>query len=279
MDKEIEVLLSVMKTKNEEEYKKILQRNNIKSNVIAINQVEKETDIFNIKNGRQKILSYKEKGASRSRNRLIENAQGDICIFADDDTKYVENYEKIIKTEFQNKPYADVIIFHIENEYKKREKIKKIGNKKLNILDIMKVRTSEIALTKNAIEKIRKMNIKFDCNFGPEGTFKKGEETVFIYTLLKKEFEIYSVKKKIGSVYDTQSTWFTGYNKKYLYDQGAIFYKINPKWYKFFNLQYVIRKYFQYRKNVNIHNAYKQMCLGAQKCKEIYNINEKIQDI
>lgn len=271
MEKKIEVLLSVMQIKNEKEYKNKLQQNNIKSNVVAINQVKDETNIFNITEGRQKIFSYKEKGASKSRNRLLEKAHEDICIFADDDTKYVENYEEIIKEEFQNKPDADVIIFYIENEYQKREKIKKIGNKKLGFLDVMRVRTSEIAMTKNALEKIKKMNIKFDCNFGPEGEFLKGEETIFVSELLRKGFKIYSVNKKIGIVQDTQSTWFTGYNEKYLYDQGAIFYKLSPRWYRLLNLQYVIRKYFQYKENVNVYKAYKQMCLGAQKCKQIYN--------
>lgn len=272
MSKKVEILLSIMKIKNEEEYNELLKRNNIDGNVIAINQVENESDIFNITKGKKKIISYKEKGVSRSRNKCIENANGDICIFADNDTRYVENYERIIKEVFKNKPNADIIIFYVENEYKKREKIKRIGNKKVRFLDIMKVRTSEIAMTKNAIERIKKMNIKFDSNFGPEGIFLKGEETVFVSELLKKGFKIYSVNKKIGAVYDTESTWFKDYNEKYLYDQGAIFYKISPKWYKLLNLQYIIRKYFQYRNNVSLCNAYKQMSLGAEKCKKMYKI-------
>ncbi len=270
MEKKIEILLSVMNLKDEKEYQNLINKNNIKGRVIAINQVEDEKAIFNKVNGKHKIFSYKEKGASKSRNRLLEKANGDICIFADDDTKYVENYEEIIKKEFKNNPEADVIIFYIENKYTKREKIKKIGDKKLTFLDVMRVRTSEIAVTKEAIEKIRKMNIKFDCNFGPEGKFLKGEETIFISDLLKNGFKIYSVNKKIGTVEDTESTWFAGYNEKYLYDQGAIFYRLSSKMYKALILQYVIRKYFQYKENVSIYKAYKQMCLGAKECEEIY---------
>lgn len=270
MEKKIEVLLSVMQIKNEKEYKNKLQQNNIKSNVVAINQVKDETNIFNITEGRQKIFSYKEKGASKSRNRLLEKAHGDICIFADDDTKYVENYEEIIKEEFHNKPDADVIIFFVENKNLAREKNKKIGSKKLNKLDVMKVRTYEIALKQEAIKKIKKLNIRFDNNFGPGGIFNKGEETIWVSDLLKKGFKIYSVNKKIGFATNEKSTWFTGYNEKYLYDQGAIFYRLSPRWYRLLNLQYVIRKYFQYKENVNVYKAYKQMCLGAQKCKEMY---------
>ena len=39
MEKNIEVLLSVMNIKNKEEFKEKIKENNIKSNVLAINQV------------------------------------------------------------------------------------------------------------------------------------------------------------------------------------------------------------------------------------------------
>ena len=267
MEKKIEILLSVMNLKNEKEYENLIRQNNIKGQVIAINQVENEKNIFNHTDGKHKIFSYKEKGASKSRNRLLEKANGDICIFADDDTKYVENYEEIIKKEFKNNPEADVIIFFVENKNLTREKNKKIGSKKINKLDIMKARTYEIALK---MESIKKLNIKFDNNFGPAGIFNKGEETVWLYDLLKNGLKIYSVNKKIGFATNEKSTWFTGFNKKYLYDQGAIFYRLSSKMYKALILQYVIRKYFQYKENVSIYKAYKQMCLGAKECEEIY---------
>ena len=120
MKNKIEILLSVMNLKNEKEYENLIRQNNIKGQIIAINQVEDEKAIFNKVNGEQKIFSYKEKGASKSRNRLLEKAEGDICIFSDDDTKYVEDYEEIIKKEFKNNPEADIIIFYIENKYTKR---------------------------------------------------------------------------------------------------------------------------------------------------------------
>ena len=269
MGKNIEILLYVMNLKNEEELDKIIEKNKISSRILAVNQVDSDDKMFSIENKNKRLYSYNEKGASLSRNRLLENANGDICVFADDDTKYVENYEKIIQEEFKNKPEVDVLIFYIENQNTNREKIKRIGNKKLGFLDIMRVRSSEIAIKKDALIKIRKNNIKFNNNFGPEGIFLKGEETIFVSELLKKGFKIYSVNQKIGTVNDTESTWFTGYNEKYLYDQGAIFYKLSPKMYKLLILQYVIRKYFQYRRNVKFWNAYKQMVWGANDCKNL----------
>ena len=270
----IEVLLSVMNIQNEEQYKKIIRKNKIVGQVVAVNQVKDNEEIFNIENNKIRLYSYNEKGASRSRNRLLEKANGDICVFADDDIIYNKDYENIIKEEYKQNPKADIIVFFVENENKKREKNKRLRKKKINLLDIMKVRTYEITLTKETIKRIKEKNIKFDCNFGPEGIFYKGEETVFLSTLLKNGFKIYSSNKKIGIAQNNTSTWFAGFDEKYLYDQGAIFYKLEPKMYKLLIFQYIIRKYFLYRKNMNVKQAYKQMIAGAKKCKEIYGDKE-----
>lgn len=275
MKEKVEVLLSTMHIKNEKELKEILDTNKITTEVIVINQVDNKENIFNYNDKGKEIKSFQEKGASKSRNRLLENAKGDICIFADDDTKYVDNYNEIIKKGYVDNSNADAIIFWVENENAKREKNKQIGNKKINLIDIMKIRTYEISLRKSAIQKLKEKNIKFDENFGPQGIFDKGEETVFLSEMLKNGFKIYSVNKKIGVAQNNKSTWFKGYNKKYLFDQGAIFYRIYPKLYNLFIIQYIIRKYNLYKENLSILQAYKEMKKGAKKSKEIYGNTSK----
>ena len=264
----VEVLLAIMNLKDETEYRNLLKQNNITGKVVAINQVKEKG--FNIENGDTRIFSYKEVGASNSRNKLVEKAEGDICIFADNDTVFVDNYKEIIKKEYEKNSEADIIIFFAENQNSNREKNKRIGNKKINNLNLMKVRTNEITIKKEILEKIKKENLKFDTNFGPGGIFKKGEETIFISELLKMGMKIYSIDKKISTSRNEESTWFTGFDEKYLFDQGAIFYRIYHKWYKILIIQYLVRKYFLYRKNVSIKKAYKEMCAGAKKCKEMY---------
>lgn len=264
----VEVLLAIMNLKDETEYRNLLKQNNITGKVVAINQVKEKG--FNIENGDTRIFSYKEVGASNSRNKLVEKAEGDICIFADNDTVFVDNYEEIIKKEYEKNSEADIIIFFAENQNSNREKNKRIGNKKINNLNLMKVRTNEITIKKQILEKIKKENLKFDTNFGPGGIFKKGEETIFISELLKMGMKIYSIDKKISTSRNEESTWFTGFNEKFLFDQGAIFYRIYHKLYKILIIQYLVRKYFLYRKNVSIKKAYKEMCAGAKKCKEMY---------
>lgn len=264
----IEILFAVMNCTNENEINKILEKNQITGQVLVANQATNTA--FTENKEKIKVISYNEIGASQNRNRLLENATGDICAFADDDTIFEKDYEKIIEKEYKKRKDADIIVFFAENQNKSREKNKKIGNKKINKINLMKVRTYEITIKKQAIEKINKMNIKFDANFGPGNIFKKGEETVFISDLLDAGIKIYSVNKKIASSQNENSTWFTGFNDKFMYDQGAIFYRIYKKYYKIMILQYLIRKYHLYRKTLSIKQAYTQMQKGAQKCKEIY---------
>ena len=260
----IEVLLTIMNCKNKEEYKKILISNKITGKVLATNQLQGEKITVN-KNGKR-LISYNEIGASKNRNHLLENAEGEICIFADNDTVFVDNYESIIENEYKKNKDADIIIFYAENQNKNREKNKKIGNKKINKINLMKIRTNEISIKKETIEKIRKNNIKFDINFGPGSIFEKGEETILIADLLNAGMKIYSVNKTISSSKNESSTWFSGFNEKFLFDQGAIFYRIYKNKCKIMILQYLIRKYYLYKKNINIRQAYKAMCKGALAC-------------
>lgn len=266
----IEVLLAIMNCTNEKEYTKIITSNNINGEVFSANQVQSQG--IKLINGARRIISYKEIGASQNRNRLLENALGDICIFSDNDTVLVNNYESIIEEAYKKRKDADVIIFYAENLNKRREKNKKIGNRKINKINLLKIRTNEITIRKEAIEKIKHKNIKFDINFGPGGIFSKGEENIFISDLLDAGMKIYSVNKKISSSKNEDSTWFSGFNEKFMYDQGAVFYRIYKKYYKFMILQYIVRKYHLYRGKITIKQAYAYMCEGAQKCKEIYGV-------
>ncbi len=269
--KQIEVLMSTTKIEDKSEFTKIINDANIRTNLIIVNQIEKnkEESVMQI-DEKQKIYNIKEIGTSKSRNRLLELADKDICMFADNDTKYIKKYPEIIIDEYKKRPSADGILFYVENTNIKREKNKRLGNKKLRFLDVMKARIYELTLTKEAIHKIRKNNVKFDCNFGPGGIFFKGEDTIFLSDILKLDLNLYCTNIKIGTVEDNKSSWFKGINEKYLYDQGAIFYKIAPKIYRLLIFQYVIRKYNLYSKNFSIKKAYILMKKGAEFTKNIY---------
>lgn len=266
--KKVQVLMSTMNIQNKREFEKQILDCNIKNDVIVVNQIKNKIEKIEIES--KEMYSYQEKGASNSRNRLLELANEEICIFADNDTKFVNNYENIILNAYEKNPEADGILFYVENTNKNREKNKKIGNKKINKLDIMRARIYELTLKKETINKIKEKGIKFDTNIGPGTKILKGEETVFLAELVNNNFKLYSVNQKIGTVRHNNSSWFTGYNEKYLQDQGVIFYKVFPKYYKIIILRYVIRKYKLYKNNLNIFKAYKEMIYGIEQYKTEY---------
>lgn len=266
--KKVQVLMSTMNIQNKKEFEKQIVDCNIKNDVIIVNQTKNKIEKIEIEN--KKMYSYQENGASNSRNRLLELANGEICIFADNDMKFVDDYENIIRNVYKKNPKADGILFYVENTNRNREENKKIGNKKLNKIDIMRARIYELTLKKETINKIKEKGIKFDTDIGPGTKILKGEETVFLSELLNNNFKIYSVNEEIGTVGDNDSSWFTGYNEKYLQDQGVIFYKVFTKYYKIIILQYIIRKYKLYKNNLNIFKAYKEMIYGIEQYKKDY---------
>lgn len=269
--KKIEVLMSTTEIKNKKEFKKKIEEANIKTDTIIVNQVpEIENQIIESKklNSNQIMYSYKEKGASKSRNRLLELSKGEISIFADNDIKYVDDYEEIIKKAYEKNKEADGILFYVENTNRQREKNKKVKNKKVKFLDVMRLRIYELTLKKEAIEKIKEKGIRFDENFGPGAKIYKGEDTIFLSDLVKNKIKLYSVEQKIGTVGATESSWFKGFNNKYLYDQGAIFKRIAPSLYWILIIQYAIRKHKLYKHNCSILESTKIMFKGAKEQKQ-----------
>ena len=47
--------------------------------------------------------NLEERGVGLSRNNALLRATGNILLFADDDVRYIDNYEKIIQTEFEKR--------------------------------------------------------------------------------------------------------------------------------------------------------------------------------
>ena len=63
------------------------------------------------------LINVNEIGLSKSRNLAIANAKADICLLADDDIVYENNFESIILNAFNLNPSADIITFKM-NDFK-----------------------------------------------------------------------------------------------------------------------------------------------------------------
>jgi len=245
----LEVLLSLMNLN-----KKDLSKMNITSDTIVINQCKKE-GYEEYKNF--KIYSYDEVGAANSRNRALDNSSADILLFGDDDVIYEDNFEEIIIKEFSNNPKADVLVFNIHSPNRLAKENKK--NKRIHFYNYMRYTTTRIAVRRKSIID---NNIRFNTLFGPGSKYSHGDDTIFLKDCLKKGLKIYANTNYLGTVYQNNSTWFKGYNKKFFYDKGVIFTELSRTFKYFLFIQFLIRHKESLNK-ISFINAFKCMCEGS----------------
>lgn len=257
---DIEVLVSTMDLQNQE---KLINKMNIKRNLI-INQV-KEKILNDVESGENRLYSYHEKGLSKSRNRAIEHSNAEICVIADDDIRYEDNYEKIIEEGYKKYPDADIIAFHVENVDKKMEKARRREGKQ-NFFTSMKIQSVQTTFKRKSVLNKK---IRFDENIGAGTELYSGEENVFLADCIKKGLKIYYIPKKIATIVDNDSSWLSGHGERYFQAKGATFYRISKVLCPILILQYAFRKYKKYKKETNIYKAINYMFKGVKKYKKI----------
>lgn len=225
----IQVLVSTMNDSED-----IVNRLNILSEYIIINQCDKNSIINNLDS---KFINSTEKGLSISRNMAIQNSNADICVLCDNDVYFYEDYIETIEKAYINNSKYDMLIFAIDRVDKTNLKTnRKI--KKINYLNSMKM--SSIGITfKNIV--IKNKNIIFDNKFGAGSKYSMGEDNIFLYDCLKKGLKIGYIPVKIAKLVNNQSTWFNGFNEKYFYDKGAIFFRMTKKHYFILNLYFAFK--------------------------------------
>ncbi len=252
----------LVSTLNQNDYS-LLDNMNIQTDSIIINQCDKYYfDEFIYKENKIKFYSFNERGDGLSRNNALMRATGDICLFADEDVTYVENYEKIILNAFEIRPKADIIVFNVPSTNKDRPTYIINKNKKVRWFNCLRYGAVKIAIR---TEKVRSANIFFSLNFGGGAKYCSGEDSLFIAECIKKGLKVFTCKDIIGYVSQKESTWFNGYNEKFFYDKGVFFACLSKRWAKLLCFQLLLRHKEMRYKNKNIFSTYKIMRRGIQK--------------
>lgn len=257
----IEVLASVMYQKDH----LILEKMNINTNAIIVNQCdENKFEEFIFKGNKIKFISLNERGIGLSRNTALMRASSDIVLFADDDVIYNEKYENIIIDAFNKNANADMIVCNLEVtniNYKKRKLLK--NNQRIRKFNALRHGAVSFAVK---LEKLRYSNIYFSLLFGGGARYSSGEDSLFMFELLKHKFKIYYCDKQIGTVAQEKSTWFKGYNDKFFYDKGVIFFYLFGLGAKLMCFEYILR-HIEQCKDVGINKAFKLMNDGIKEAK------------
>lgn len=84
------------------------------SDAVIINQCDRFALEETEKDGcKIKFCSFPERGVGRSRNEAILRADGDICLFSDEDIVYEPGYAAAVAAAFEENPQADMILFNV----------------------------------------------------------------------------------------------------------------------------------------------------------------------
>ncbi|TES53628.1 glycosyltransferase family 2 protein [Halalkalibacterium halodurans] len=256
----MEVLVSTM----DQNDLSIVDKMNITSDAIIINQSNRHDYIESKLNGSLiRMFSFNERGVGKSRNSALMRSNADICLMADDDMVYVDNYQEIVAKAFEENPNAEMIMFNVPINRKDGKKIVKVKkNGKVRFYNSLKYGTVNIAFRREAILKA---NLFFSLLFGGGTRYGSGEDSLFITNSLKKGIKIYSNTAVIAEIEEGTSSWFSGYSEKYFYDRGALFQAIGGNLLSFLLIiQFLLRKRPLYSQQIDTVSALKQMIKGRK---------------
>ena len=239
-------------------------------NILIINQSEDKVLTSNFDTIR--VVNTNEKGLSKSRNLAIKNAIKSICLIADDDVVYVDNFEKKIVSAFNSIKNAAIITFNHQRiglDYP--QNILKSGylhNRKT----IQKVCSVEIAFK---LDDIKKSLTFFDKHFGLGSFFEAAEEFLFLRCMLNANHKLYYNPAVILHHPLISSGELQG-DDKLVYARAALNYKMYRFWGYLWLPKYLFFIYrHRYIKSSEFAHKFKVGLSGINKYKELEKVKNK----
>lgn len=231
----------------------------ITTDAIIANQCDRNCVEAYTENGNRFLfLNFAERGVGLNRNNALMRADGDICLFADDDMVYDDDYAETVKKAFAENPNADVIIFNLREKRSARYHIRR--KVRVGYWNYLRYGTARVAVR---LEKVRKCGIFFNQCFGGGTEHCHGEDNLFLHDCLRRGLKVIAVPMCIATLTDArESSWNRGYNEKYLLDQGALYRTISRRWWRLLCLQDAVRRSKSYK--MRWDKAYRTMVTGAK---------------
>lgn len=213
----VQILASVMN----QDLSEIADRMQLDSDAVIINQCDRlGYEEMEYKGHTLRFFSFPDRGIGRSRNEAILRADGDICVFSDQDIVYEPGYREAIIEEFRKNPTADMILFNVTVEESRRT---------YNITKRSRVRwyncgrygAVSFALRR---ESLIQSGVTFSLLFGGGARYSNGEDSLFLKEFMSKGYKVYTSPVIIGREEAGESTWFAGYNEKFFHDRGVLYH-------------------------------------------------------
>ncbi|WP_148630486.1 glycosyltransferase family A protein [Bacillus sp. E214] len=259
----LQVLVSTM---NQKDYS-LVQKMNIQSDAIFVNQCDRYGfEDFEYNGNSIQYFSFSERGVGLSRNNGLMRSTADICLFADEDVTYIDNYYEIVLKAFGENPKADVILFNVPSKNPDRPAHLTKKNSRVRWYNCLKYGAVRIAVKSDSLKQA---NIYFSLLFGGGAKYSAGEDSLFVSECVKKKLKVYAVPSIIGYVSQEDSSWFEGYTDRYFYDKGVFYYCLSKKWAKILCLQFIIRHSKMFKHEKTLKEAFMLMSKGIRDVKRV----------
>jgi len=174
-----------------------------------------------------RMISSDTKGVGINRNLALQASSGDILLFADDDITYYDGDLQPVMDAFRELPDADVIFFAVDmtrdGEVFDR---RRHGCKRLHLWNSLRYGACRMAVRREAVVKNR---LSFSTLFGGGCIYGSGEDTIFIRDCFRAGLRVYTHPYVLGACRKDESSWFRGFDEKFMFDKGAMIACAFPK--------------------------------------------------
>lgn len=230
--------LQVLVAAVNENVEMLAEKMNLESEAVIVNQC----DHFAYQEylHRDKLIrcfSMAERGVGLSRNTALMRAEGEICLFSDEDIVLSSGYEKTVLEAFETNPDADVITFNFKVD-PSRATYYNQTKRRIRWYNYGRYPTYAVAAR---LEALRRANVSFSLLFGGGARYSNGEDSLFLHDCLKKGLHLYAETAQIGEEIYRESTWFKGYNVKFFKDRGVLYHDLYGVLAPLFSLRFLLR--------------------------------------
>ena len=212
-----------------------------------------------------RCFSMAERGVGLNRNTALERADGDICLFSDEDIVLDPGYEEAVLKAFADHPKADIITFNFRVDAS-RATYHNAAWKRIRWYNYGRYPTYAVAAKREALHRV---NVGFSLLFGGGARYSNGEDSLFLHDCLKKGLRLIASPVCIGQEVYRESTWFRGYNDKFFVDRGVLYHHLYGVMAKPFSLRFLAAHKEEMLKETGFGKAYRLMKQGIKEGKGI----------
>ena len=223
---------------------------NISDNVTVINTISKGT------------------GNSRNKGTFNIHKDTDIVMYTDDDVIYDRSFDDNLKALFSSNKNLEVAFFNVTSLNLDRNIKPIINEHKLSVFNSLRYGMYNMAIKADVLKN---SNIWFSTDFGGGSKYLTGEDSLFIYNLLKKKVKkrrlnIVAYPIELAKVNHKESTWKEKeFSIEYFIGKGALFYAMSRSKYRLYILYFALKHYK--KSEFSLMRVLKIMSEGAKKYK------------